>query len=446
MGKKNFKHKSMLTAGFVSAVIIVGTGLIPIPKSNNNQNDSSPVQLVPSWNQANLSSLGQSRAVLVRPMFGNADNIRFLSDDESVAIVDEHGKVTAVNDGEATIMVEADVPGQEEPLVKELTVHVERQAQEVTAPWSWKGITAGSSSGFQSIATSGMDLVYSSSDENVATVSPDGKVTGVSPGTAIITATQVGNDNWQPASVEATVQVVGAVRDRRAALEPFFQVMEIQQQWSWDAVYGRDYGTIEGSKYGGDCTTLPTACLQRLGLLKEPGSHLPQPTRAKEHPEYFEAFTPGRTPGELVASGELIVGDIVRFKTPMQHSMIYVGWDEKRNCPLWSTSGRAGGTQGSRVALNKRLQTYEKGIIDSILRIKTYTVSASWDGPGIMDGGGEVMAKQNCTISFHPEPGAQLTSLVVDGVAVDISSGIESYTFECVLEPHSIEAKFSPVA
>ena len=63
-----------------------------------------------------------------------------------------------------------------------------------------------------------------------------------------------------------------------------------------------------------------------------------------------------------------------------------------------------------------------------------------------MDGGGEVMAKQDCTISFHPEPGAKLASLIVDGMPIDISGEMSSYTFEQVLEPHSVEAKFEPAA
>ena len=442
--KNNFKLKTIAVAGIAAAAVIVAAGFVPFPPQDDDQDESSPVQLVPSWTQTNLSSLGATQAVLVRPMFGSINELHFLSGDESVASVDEHGNVTAVGDGETTIKVEADVPGQDDPVIKELTVHVERKAQEVTAPWDWKGMTAGSASGFQSIATSGMDLVYSSSDEGVATVSADGEVTAVSPGSAIITATQPGDANWQPASVQATVQIVGAVKDRRAALEPFFQAMEEQQKWSWDATYGGGNGTLESSKTRGDCTTFPTASLQRVGLLGEPACVWPHSRHAKAHPEYFELYTVDATPAELIASGQMLVGDIVRWNSPM-HSQVYVGQDEKGH-PLWNSAGRVTSSTSNRAILFSRISCYEKAHAISILRIRTYTVSASWDGPGIMDGGGEVMAKQNCTISFHPEPGAKLESLVIDGTPIDVSNGIESYTFEQVLEPHSIEAKFTPIA
>ena len=444
MVKKNFKYIAVIAVGLAVVAMIVAMGFILAPASTENQDDSSPVQLVSSWTQVDMSSIGQTQAVLVRPMFGAANNLRFFSGDETVARVDEHGNVTAIGDGKTTITVEADVPDQDDPVVKELSVCVKRNAQEVTAPWSWKGMTAGSASGFQSIATSGMNLVYSSSDENIATVSPEGKVTAISPGTATITATQEGDANWQPASAEATVQIVGAVKDRRAALEPFYQAMEEQQKWSWDATYGGDDGTIEGSRKSGNCTTFPTASLQRVGLLEEPGSHLPHSKKAAKHPEYFEAFAPNRTPNQLVASGELIEGDIVRFDKPRMHSQVYVGQDEKGRL-LWNSAGRVTSSTSNRAVLFSRIG-YDNANACSILRIKTYTVSASWDGPGIMDGGGEVMAKQNCTISFHPEPGSKLVSLVVDGTPVNIDAGMESYTFEQVLEPHSIEAKFESVA
>ena len=246
----------------------------------------------------------------------------------------------------------------------------------------------------------------------------------------------------QAASADATVVVAEGSRDRIAALEPFFEAMRVQQQWSWDAAYGGGQVTIENSKTIGNCTTFPTASLIRVGLLTEPTIVWPHARHAKAHPEYFERFTPGKTPAQCVADGDLIVGDIVRFSKPMMHSMVYMGWDDERNCPLWNTGGRAGGTQGSRPALFKRLTTYEKGIVDDILRIRTYPVNVSWTGNGIVGGGGEVMAKQNCTVTFDPQPGSSLIKLVVDGTEQPIEPGMRSYTFEGVLEPHSVEVTF----
>ena len=397
--------------------------------------------LVSNLTTIKMSSLGETRGILVRPMFGFVSDMNFESSDEKVASVDAHGNVKAIGDGETTITVVARVAGKDELAKNELTVYVERKAQEIETPWKWKGVTAGSVIDFQAVATSQMALSYSSSDESIATVSPTGEITAVSPGTVVITATQEGNSDWQPASVQSTVAIVGAVKDRQSALEPFFKAMEEQREWSWDAKYGGGgSGTIESSKTKGTCVTFPTASLQRLGLLGEPACVVPYSKHAKKHPEYFESYTVDATPAELIASGQLLVGDIVWWDSPT-HSQVYVGQDEKGH-PLWNSAGRVTSSTSNRAVLFTRISCYEKAHAVSILRIKTYNISVSWDGPGVMDGGGEVMAKQNSTISFHPEPGAQLDALIVDGTAVDISSGIESYTFEQVLEPHSIEAKF----
>ena len=437
---KKIKYIAIALAciAIAGAVIWIGAKLLAPPDEKPDR--GNPVLLVSNWTRADMASFGETRAILIRPMFGTVSQFDFQSADESVASVDDRGNVTAVGDGETTITVMATVPGEEEPAIDELAVHVERKAQEATAPWEWKGITAGSAIGFQTTATSNMEMTYSSSDEAVATVSPEGEVRAVAPGRAIITATQNGNDDWQPVSVQATVAVVGAVQDRRAALEPFFKAMEEQREWSWNATYGGGNGTLESSKTRGDCTTFPTASLQRVGLLGEPACVWPHSKHAKKHPEYFELYTVDATPIELIESGQMLVGDIVRWNSPM-HSQVYVGQDEKGH-PLWNSAGRVTSSTSNRAVLFSRIGCYEKAHAISILRIRTYNVSVSWEGPGIMDGGGEVMAKQNCTISFHPEQGAHLESLIVDGTPVDASSGIESYTFEQVLEPHSIEAKF----
>ena len=54
---------------------------------------------------------------------------------------------------------------------------------------------------------SSIALTYSTSDDAVATVSSDGTVTLVAPGTAIITASFAGNDRYQPATAAYTLTV-----------------------------------------------------------------------------------------------------------------------------------------------------------------------------------------------------------------------------------------------
>ena len=53
------------------------------------------------------------------------------------------------------------------------------------------------------------DVTFESSDESVATVSTDGTVTGVKTGTATITVTAAGNDNYSAGSTEVNVTVTG---------------------------------------------------------------------------------------------------------------------------------------------------------------------------------------------------------------------------------------------
>ena len=438
-----YKTKKIIVAAGIATVVItiVAGALISFIPKGEDRAIHEPL-IVTSQDSMKFEALGSTSVLMSRIAFALPSDLSFSSSDESVCSVNENGVVTAVGDGSAIVTVSTQNSAAASPIEKQIAVVVERSQQVVTTAWSWTGLSAGSKSQLGAGATSELGLTYTSSDENVARVLADGTVEAVGPGTAIVSAIQPGDSLWQAASADATVVVAEGSRDRIAALEPFFEAMRVQQQWSWDAAYGGGQVTIENSKTIGNCTTFPTASLIRVGLLTEPTIVWPHARHAKAHPEYFERFTPGKTPAQCVADGDLIVGDIVRFSKPMMHSMVYMGWDDERNCPLWNTGGRAGGTQGSRPALFKRLTTYEKGIVDDILRIRTYPVNVSWTGNGIVGGGGEVMAKQNCTVTFDPQPGSSLIKLVVDGTEQPIEPGMRSYTFEGVLEPHSVEVTF----
>ena len=395
--------------------------------------------IITNQERIKFETLGDSSTLSAHIVFSLPADIAYSSSDVSVCSVDENGVVTATGDGNAIITISASTPI---PIEKQITVHVERMAQNITAAWSEICLSAGSYTTFEASVDSDQELIYTSSDESIARISPDGTVEALSPGTAIISAIQPGNSTWQPAKAEATITVAEGNRDRTSALEPFFEAMRVQQIWSWDAEYGGGEVTIENSRVIGNCTTFPTACLQRIGLLPEPSCVWPSAPHAKAHPEYFEYFTPNQTAWELSKNETLQIGDIVRFTTPMMHSMIYMGTNDA-GYPIWSTGGRAGGTDGSRPALMTRLEFYEDGNISAVLRIKTYQVSVSCRGNGIVGGGGEVMAKQNCTVTFHPQPGSTLVKLIVDGIEIPDVTNMSSYTFTEVTEPHSLEAMFS---
>ena len=440
-------HKTKYRIIIIS--IITGLGLVALttslllfsPKPEDNKNHS-PV-IVTSQDSVKLDSLGGSSPLMTRIAFGHLSKLSFSTSDESVCSVSENGIVTATGDGSATITISAD---DLEIPEKEIPVEVERTEQNVTAEWNWKGLLNGSSIQLPATSTSGLPLEYHSSDESIAAVDDDGTITAISPGAATISARQPGDPVWQPAEASATIVIADGSHDRRNALEPFFKAMEEQQKWSWDAAFGGGSATIENSKTIGNCTTFPTVSLQRVGLLGEPACVWPHNRHAKAHPEYFELYEPDATSTELINNGELLEGDIVRFDDngPMgvKHSMVFVGQDEKGR-PLWNSAGRIHNMHSNRAVLFSRMSSYDKVHIISILRIKTYPVSVSWNGNGIAGGGGEVMARQDCTVTFAPEPGSRLAKLVIDGIEQQISPDMSSYTFNEVLEPHSIEIAFT---
>lgn len=68
---------------------------------------------------------------------------------------------------------------------------------------TWKDITVGDNgvNGLELTTTpAGLNITYESSDETIATVDSNGKVTGVAPGVATITASFEGNDTYRPES------------------------------------------------------------------------------------------------------------------------------------------------------------------------------------------------------------------------------------------------------
>lgn len=147
----------------------------------------------------------------VTPEDSSAPALKWSSSDKAVAKVNSKGKVTAVSAGTAKITCALDDGSgvRAECLITvedEVSVSLELNASKKTltrtaenpAPsFTLKAaVTPGSSKD--------VPLVWSSSDENVATVSKKGKVTAVNPGKAVITVTA---DNGSGASASCTVTV-----------------------------------------------------------------------------------------------------------------------------------------------------------------------------------------------------------------------------------------------
>ena len=440
MHKRKLGVATAIASATILATISAGFLLAPTQKDDL---DHHPI-IVTSKSSLKLDTLGGSAALMSRMMFATPSELSFSSSDENVCTVSDGGLITATGDGAAIVTVSALDDDGSHLADKTIDVEVERADQSLTTEWNWKGMLSGSSVQLPATATSNLPIEYVSSDDNIATVSEDGTITAKSPGTAIITARQTGDQTWKPAESSASITVAEGAKDRRAALEPFYQAMEEQQKWSWNASYGGGQVTIENSKTIGNCTTFPTASLQRVGLLEEHTIVWPHSRHAKKHPEYFELYEVNEPAASLIKNGKLLPGDIVRYKgpKPSMHSMVYVGQDENGK-PLFNSAGRVCGPKSNRAKLFCHMSTYANANIHSILRIKTYPVSVTWDGEGMAGGGGEVMAKQDCTVTFEPAPGSTLSKLIVDGTELPITPDMNSYTFEDVLEPHSIEITFS---
>ena len=142
--------------------------------------------------------------------------ISWSSSNPEIVSVNANGKIVALRNGEAIIT--ATVVGN--PSVSaSCMVYVSDEAAEETYPTrltlaSTKKLDEGESEklsvGYGGSPTN-KELIWTTSDENVAKVSEDGTVTATGVGTAIVTATSVGKNNGQeePASASCTVTVTG---------------------------------------------------------------------------------------------------------------------------------------------------------------------------------------------------------------------------------------------
>ena len=146
----------------------------------------------------------------ISPKDATNTNVSWSSDNESVATVDENGKVTAVAAGEATITVKTE-DGEH---TADCNVTVSEEAESfviIIDPKDLKlseGETAALSVTTEPESATELKFTYKSSDEDVATVDQDGKVTAVAEGTATITVAT--EDGTVTADCKVTVEAKAA--------------------------------------------------------------------------------------------------------------------------------------------------------------------------------------------------------------------------------------------
>ena len=160
-----------------------------------------------SQDKADLTKAGETLqlTVTVKPSYADNKTITWKSSDEKVATVDKDGKVTAVANGTATIT--ATSADGKHSATAAITVKIAPEKLTLTA--ENKTLTKVGET-LQITAKIEPDnaydkLIWKSSDERVATVDVDGKVTAAGNGKAIITATT--EDGKLSESVTITVKI-----------------------------------------------------------------------------------------------------------------------------------------------------------------------------------------------------------------------------------------------
>lgn len=168
------------------------TCILPACSSDDNEPVDEPVTITVTGVSVSPESIslecGETKQLTAKisPENATAGDITWTSSDEAIATVSSDGTVTGISKGTATVT--ATVSGKSGTC--EVTVTQEVQSVEIspaTATLTSKGET------IQLTATvlpeGAGEASWTSSDEAVATVSPEGIVTAIGEGTAIITAT-----------------------------------------------------------------------------------------------------------------------------------------------------------------------------------------------------------------------------------------------------------------
>ncbi|MGN1015163.1 MAG: FMN-binding protein [Butyricicoccus sp.] len=135
--------------------------------------------------------------------------LSYASDDETVVTVDETGLVTVVGKGTAVITITASATDEYKEATKKLSITVTGKTQTITTEDTYS-LNLGDDPMALNASTDaeGMTLTYRSDDEDIATVSKDGKVTPVAAGTVKIEISAEGNDTYEPASKTVVVTVI----------------------------------------------------------------------------------------------------------------------------------------------------------------------------------------------------------------------------------------------
>ena len=144
----------------------------------------------------------------VQPLTAADKTLQWISSDEKVATVDQSGKVTATGDGTCTITAtstDGTNISAECAITVDSKIYVTGITVEPATMTLFTGETGELKATIEPDDATVPDIIWSSSDDKVATVDGSGKVTAVAPGEAVITATSK-DDSSKKATCTVTVQ------------------------------------------------------------------------------------------------------------------------------------------------------------------------------------------------------------------------------------------------
>ena len=210
-----------------------------------------------SHDKADLTKVGETLQLTatVKPSYADNKTITWKSSDEKVATVDKDGKVTAVANGTVTITATS-ADGKHSATV---TITVKISPEKLTLTAENKTLTKIGDT-LQITAKVEPDnaydkLIWKSSDENVATVDADGKVTAVGNGEVTITATT--EDGKLNESVTITVKIPDEPTINETTGYGNLKARSVTQsnnsiKVEWSRISGADGYVVYGSQCNGN--------------------------------------------------------------------------------------------------------------------------------------------------------------------------------------------------
>ena len=386
--------------------------------------------------------------------------LTYKSADPNIATIDTKGDIIGRKVGTVKITITQAGNNEYNPVNKTITLTVKnnnsstpttnKKDQNITTNFDrYQFDNIKKSIDLKAKANSGLSLTYKSSNSKVASIDSKGEITSKSSGTAVITITQSGNSKYKAVTKKVTV-VVPKIQNRDKALQPWYDALTEQINWQKNAKYNWSKwrskgGDVAASKYYGTCITLPSASLQRLGLLPKGGfvaGVTSKSNRKKslnymsKNPGYITNKDVNSSIRKLAKNNVIQKGDILHSKN---HTWVYMGPanSKKTKFVFWECGNSSKGSNKAHKHTVKRNPT-----VRWVNRINCYDIYTSCKN-GTITGSNLYMASQTIKITYKPIEGKKLKSVTVDGKSVDISKHPTSYTFKKLSKNHNVKVIFN---